>query len=153
MKRGTQKRLPAFSGKREYIHLAGAYNWRTGQVSTLRVERKNGETFLAFLEQLLFQTYADQAVILVLDNAAYHHSQAVHALLSLLEHRVRVLWLPVYCPELNMIERFWKHLKYHACANKLYPSLESLWANVLHLLQQQNEPSCPERLVFHKHFR
>jgi hypothetical protein len=30
-----------------------------------------------------------------------------------------VMWLPTYCSDLNPIERFWRHFKDLACANKL----------------------------------
>ncbi|KAB2904000.1 MAG: hypothetical protein F9K27_11200 [Anaerolineae bacterium] len=36
--------------------------------------------------------------------------------MSLFEHRVQVFWLPQYCPELNIIERFWMHLRHTAWA-------------------------------------
>jgi hypothetical protein len=93
MKRGQQKEIPAFTGKRDYLHVIGAYNWRSAQVPHLSVERKNSDTFICFLEQLV-REYPNQALILVMDNASYHHSAKVQALLSLLEHRVRVFWLP-----------------------------------------------------------
>lgn len=153
MKRGQQKIIPAFSGKREYLHVIGAYNWCTDKVTYLQVERKNTEGFVAFLEELLVKTYSHQPVILVLDNASYHYSAAVRAMLSLVAHRVRVLWLPQYCPELNAIERFWRHLKQTAWANKLFTTIAALRENVQRVLVQQNEPSFSERFTFHKDFR
>jgi transposase len=153
MKRGQQKTIPAFSGKRQYLHVIGAYNWRNDVVTCLDVERKNSDTFIEFLEKLLIETYPTQAVVLVMDNASYHYSAKVQAVLSLFEHRVQILWLPQYCPELNMIERFWLHLKHTAWANKLYLSLESLRQAVNQVLQKQNESSSLERLTFSKFFR
>lgn len=152
MKRGQQKTIPAFSGKRQYLHVIGAYDWRTDQVETLLVERKNSDSFIVFLEQLLLNTYNNDPVVLVMDNASYHHSAHVRAFLSLLEHRVHVIWLPPYCPELNMIERFWKHLKSWGCANRLYADLEQLKRAVKRVLQQQNDPASSDRMTFHKFF-
>lgn len=152
MKRGQQKEIPAFSGKREYLHVVGGYNWSSGQVSCLSVERKNSDTFIAFLEQLVSE-YPTQALILVMDNASYHHSAKVQALLSLLEHRVSVFWLPQYCPELNLIERFWLHLKQTVAANKLYQSIAELQRQVVRLLEKQNNLLSSERLLFHHGFR
>lgn len=152
MKRGQQKTIPAFSGKREYVHVIGAYNWRSAQVAHLSVERKNSDTFIAFLEQLM-SDYPTQALILVMDNASYHHSAKVQAFLSLLEHRVQVFWLPQYCPELNLIERFWLYLKQTVAANKLYRSAAELHRQVIRLLHNQNDPLSSERLLFHHFFR
>ena len=153
MRRGQQKRITAFSGKRDYLHVIGAYNWRSDQITYLDVERKNSDTFIEFLEKLLVKTYPTQAVILVMDNASYHYSAKVQATLSLFEHRVQVFWLPQYCPELNVIERFWLHLKHTACANKLYITLPALRQAVIQVLDQQNEPAYSERLSFSKFFQ
>jgi transposase len=152
MKRGQQKEIPAFTGKRDYLHVIGAYNWASAQMTHLTVERKNSDTFIAFLEQLAV-TYPTQSLILVMDNASYHHSASVQALLSLLEHRVSVFWLPPYCPELNLIERFWLHLKQTVAANKLYPTIAALRQQVARLLEKQNNPVSCERLLFHDNLR
>lgn len=152
MKRGQQKEIPAFTGKRDYLHVVGAYNWASAQLSHLTVERKNSDTFIAFLEQLVAE-YPSQALILVMDNASYHHSAKVQAMLSLLEHRLQVFWLPQYCPELNVIERFWLHLKQTIAANKLYRSVADLRQQVLRLFAKQNDPFGSERLLFHHFFR
>jgi transposase len=112
----------------------GAYNWRSDEVTYLNVERKNSDTFIEFLEEHLY-------------------SAKVQAALSLFEHRVQVFWLPQYCPELNVIERFWLHLKYTAWANKLYTTIDALRCNVARVLHQPNEPSYSERLTFANFFQ
>jgi transposase len=153
MKRGQQKTIPAFSGKREYLHMIGAYNWCTDHVTTIQVERKNSDGFIAFLEEVLVKSYPTQSIILVMDNASYHYSAAVRAALTLFAHRVHVFWLPQYCPELNAIERFWRHLKQTAWANRLYTTVTALCQNVNRVLAQQNVSSFPERFTFAKYFR
>lgn len=154
MRRGQQKRLPAFTAsQRSYLHLVGAYNWGNDQVHTLSVERKNSASFIAFLEYLLVQLYPTGVVVLVMDNASYHHSLAVRATLSLFQHRVRVVRLPAYCPELNLIERFWLFLKATATANKLFASRVLLEANVMQVVANQNDPNSSTRMAFSKVFR
>lgn len=150
MKRGQQTRLAAPTVTRRYHHLFGAYNWRTDAVTALTVDRKNSQTFIEFLELLLIEHYPDQRIILVLDNASYHHSSPVKAALSLFEHRVRVLYLPVRCPDLNPIERYWRHLKDLACANKLFLTLDLLADAVRTILAAQNQPEHPLRFQFLK---
>lgn len=153
MKRGQQMRLAAAPPQRAYLHLVGAYNWCNDRVHCLPVERKNSQSFIEFLEYLLVECYPTQSVILVLDNASYHQSADTRAALSLFAHRVHVIWLPVYSPDLNLIERFWRHLKDLACANKLYLNLDSLGANVQHILTAQNDPSSSLHLSFSKDFQ
>ena len=148
MKRGQQKRLPAPSGTKAFHHIIGALNWRTGQVSYTMTSKKNSETFIHFLEHLLERCYPQQGIVLVMDNASYHRSLEVQAMLSLYEDRVLLLWLPAYCPSLNPIERFWRHLKDLATANSLFPSMDALIENVKTVLAVQNETHHPLRLDF-----
>jgi transposase len=152
MRRGQQKTIPAFSGKREYLHVVGAYNWRSDTLPPLTLARKNSDTFIEFLEKLLVKAYPPHTVILVMDNASYHPSAKVRAALSLFEHRGQGFWLPQDCPELKVIERFWLHLQYTAWANKLY-TIDALRRNIARVLQQQNEPSYSERLTFANFFQ
>jgi len=153
MKRHQQKRLAASPEQRTYLHVVGAYNWRTDQAHCLSVERKNSQSFIEFLEYLLIQCYPTQSVVLVLDNASYHQSAATRAALSLFDHRLQAIWLPVYSPDLNLIERFWRHLKDLACANKLYLNLASLQASVDRIVSAQNDPASSLRISFAKNFQ
>jgi transposase len=152
MHRAQQKRIRAFSAADRSYHLIGAYNWRTDQVFSQAVERKNSQTFIQFLEYLLVECFPTQKIVLVMDNASYHRSKTVQAALSLFEPRVRVFWLPKYCPELNPIERFWRHLKDLACANKLDLSLENLAARVHTIMGYQNSLDHVLKMSFLKNY-
>jgi putative transposase len=153
MKRGEQKTCPAHTGYREQTHLIGGLDWASDSVHVLPVDRKNSTTFSAFLEWLCLHVYPDQPLILVLDNVSYHHSATVMALLSLLQPRVQVLWLPKYSPDMNPIERFWLHLKNAVYANRLFASLAHLLEHIQLWLGFQNSLSHPNRFSFSKSFR
>ena len=152
MHRGQQKRIPAFSVAEQYYRLIGALHWRSEQVFSQSVERTNSQTFIQFLEYLLVECFPTQKIVLVMDNAAYHTSRPVLAALSLFEPRVRVFWLPKYCPTLNLIERFWRHLKDLACANKLDQSLENLVERVSNVLGYQNSFDHDLKISFLKNY-
>ncbi|MBC7809729.1 MAG: transposase, partial [Burkholderiales bacterium] len=109
-------------------------------------------TFIAFLEHLLLDQYPTSSLVLVMDNAPFHRSKATQAALSLFQHRLVVFWLPPYCPTLNPIERFWKHLKDIALANHLFPSVPALLDSLNRVLTAQNEPSHPLHLSFANYF-
>jgi len=152
MKRGQQMKLHAPTDFRHYHHIIGAYNWRSNDVSALSVDWKNSQTFIEFLEYLLLECYPNQRLMLVMDNASYHHSAPVIAALSLFEHRVQVIYLPARCPDLNPIERYWRHLKDLACANKLFANREALAASVQTILTAQNQRGHPLRFEFLSYF-
>lgn len=151
MKRGCQKRVPT-PGQPQWRHLFGAYNWVTDEVVYQVAEKRNSETFIAFLEHLLQQHAGERPLVLVLDNGSIHHSLASQAALAVLEDRLLPVFLPRYCSHLNPIERFWKYLKASACANKLFADLNALVASVEHVLQQQNDTGSPSRFRLLKNF-
>lgn len=150
MRKGQQKRLPAASGPQRFQHVIGALDWHTQEVCYILTTVKNSQTFIEFLEHLMGHCYPTGGVVLVMDNAPYHRSRAVKAALSLYEHRLMVFWLPPYCPTLNPIERFWRHMKDTATANKLFPSVDDLLANLRRVLEAQNQMNHPLRLAFSK---
>jgi len=96
---------------------------------------------------LLVRRYPTKRVVLVMDNASYHKSAPALAALSLFEHRVLVVWLPPYCSDLNPIERFWRYLKDHACANKLQDNIEEVVKAAVKLMIVQNDQTSD--LKFH----
>jgi transposase len=139
-KRGHQLRLPAAAYAQCYqsCRIIGAYNWCDNSVHAQLPAKVRTETVVQFLEWLTTQVYPDQALVVVMDNASYHHAAAVKALCALLEHRLQVVYLPPYCSNLNLIERYWKHLKRVACANRLFGNLEQLTTQLRRVLDLIN---------------
>ena len=139
MKVGQQKRIPATQpGVKQKQHVFGGYNWVKDAITWTIAETKNSSHFIHFLEHLLVQEYPTGRVVLVMDNASYHKSASALAALSLFEHRVIVIWLPTYCSDLNPIERFWRHLKDLACANKLQDNIDDVVSVAERILTEQN---------------
>jgi len=151
MKKGFQRCFPA-PGPPKWHHLFGAYNWRTDQIVTMSAESKNSVSFCAFIELLMGQTPDDRPVVLVMDNASYHHSAISEALLAFYETRSTVVWLPPYCSDLNPIERFWKHLKEKACSNRLFKLMQEMIDSVDNVLAVQNDLAHSDRFLFTKTF-
>jgi putative transposase len=146
MKVGEQKRIPATRpGEKQKRHIFGGYNWKKDTMTWTVATTKNSSTFIEFLEELLVKAYPTGRVVLVMDNASYHKSASALAALSLFEHRVLSFWLPAYCSDLNPIERFWRHLKDLACANKLEDSMEAVVQNAETALAKQNVPDSLSR--------
>lgn len=139
MKIGKQKRIPATQpGQKQKQHIFGGYNWLKDTMTWTVAKTKNSSTFIEFLEELLVKNYPTGRVVLVMDNASYHKSASALAALSLFEHRVMLVWLPPYCSDLNPIERFWRHLKDLACANKLQDNIEAVVTSAENILNAQN---------------
>ncbi|MFG6426121.1 MAG: transposase [Muribaculaceae bacterium] len=58
----------------------------------------------------------DIPVSIVLDNARYQHCQAVKEEAARLN--IKLIFMPPYSPNLNIIERLWKYTRRHVLAGK-----------------------------------
>jgi len=91
---------------------------------------------------------ADKPIVYVLDNASYHHSKQSEAMIAYYEAHAWAYWLPPYCSDLNPIERFWKHMKANACANRLFADISEVVNSVVNVLNSQNDFASSERFLF-----
>lgn len=69
----------------------------------------DGDRFVDFLEQL--RRDAGHPIIVIADNASYHHGKPVQKYQAAHPGEVTVANLPRYSPELNPDEQVWNHAK------------------------------------------
>jgi len=138
MVRGQQKEVVT-PGKNEKRYLAGAQDTRTGEICWVEGERKTSLLFINLLWKLV-QRYPDARVIhLILDNYAIHKTQQVRMTLSSTEgRRLRLHFLPPYCPQHNAIERFWEDLHANVTRNHTCSEMDGLMHNVRRYLSHRN---------------
>jgi len=126
---GQNRRVPVF----------GALDAMTGEVSAMVTDRKRSVEFLDFLKWLLEEVYADKAhVYLFLDNCSIHHTKAVRQYMDAHRDRLTVIWNATYAPNLNLIERFWGHLKRSAIHNYYFETVENLEQAILQAVGRLN---------------
>jgi putative transposase len=124
-------------------------NWRTGQTHYLVHPKKNAQQFCDFLWQLL-EFHSERKLVLVIDNASYHRTRAVLALLEDHADHVLVVWLPRYSPELNLIEGLWGYLKRSSLNNYFFGDVESLERAIVNTLSDLNQhPHTTLSLAYH----
>ena len=150
MKVHEQKRLPANTQARSGCLLAGVIDWMSEQVWCQRIDKLSSECLMGFFSWLFLEVFPDEKLVLVMDNASAHHAVSMKAFLSLFEHRVMVIWLPTYSPDMNLIERFWKHLKQRVTANRLFSSVNHMMNTIEAELIAQNCPDYEFRFSFSK---
>ena len=66
-------------------------------------------------------------IVIIEDNAKYHHAKVVIELARKLN--IKIQFLPPYCPNLNLIERIWKFMK-SKFKNKYYATFENFYKAV-----------------------
>jgi transposase len=144
MVRGQQKevRTPGQNVKR---YLAGALDARSGQLIWVEGERKTSALFIMLLRQLL-EVYKQAPVIhVILDNYRIHDSKIVRVALAGCGGRIKLHFLPPYCPNDNKIERVWQDLHAHVTRNHRCREMTSLMIEVRYYLRKRNRKTRPMR--------
>jgi transposase len=127
---GTQKRVLT-PGKNEKRYLAGALNARTGRLTWVEADHKNSDLFLLQLWMLVGRDYPKaKRIHLILDNYRIHSSHQTQLALSRLDGRVKLHFLPPYCPDHNRIERVWRDLHDNVTRNHTCRTIKELMAAV-----------------------
>jgi transposase len=105
---------------RERINIHGAINLETGETRMIDVETVNAASTITLLEAIE-ALYPMLALIHVfLDNARYHHAKLVQEWLARPDCRIKLHFIPTYCPHLNPIERLWGLMHRNVTHNKTY---------------------------------
>ena len=118
--RGKQRKV-ATPGQNKKHFLAGALHSQTGQISYVKGNRKTTDLFLELLKKLKRQYRRAKTITLIVDNYIIHKSKKAQKWLSENE-KFKLLFLPVYSPWHNKIEKLWHALhetitRNHQCKN------------------------------------
>ena len=107
---------------RERLNLNGALNFQGKVVLVLDEETINKKATIHLLETIK-EKQKKGKVYLVLDNASHHHAKEVKR--WVLHHpRFKLVFLPVYSPNLNLIERLWRFFHNKVTYNHYFETFE-----------------------------
>lgn len=126
--------VPSTSGRRR-LNLHGALNSQNpSDLVVLCFEQINAASALALFDRLE-QQHPEGRIHVVCDNASYYRSKEVRR--GLRKRRIRLVFLPPYSPNLNLIERVWKYLRrtvidtiYYATFAEFTEAILSFFANI-----------------------
>ena len=93
----------------------------TGRAEGLISPVLNAGAVQVFLDQLAATIPRGTHVVLVWDGAGYHVARALRVPANL-----TLIGLPPYSPELNPVERLWRHLRQRHWSNRVYDDIEAL---------------------------
>jgi hypothetical protein len=111
---------------RKSIGVFGAVCVKDGRLVAMRAEVFEAVSFQAFLEKLLRHRRRGKKMVVVLDNARWHHAKMITPWLKKHADVLRLDFLPPYSPDLNSIERVWKLVRRLCTHNMYFPELEKL---------------------------
>lgn len=136
MKKGSARELRSNSG-RNRLNIHGAMNAETFETTVVTSEANvDAESTIALFKAL--ETYYPLAatIYLILDNAKYHFSSAV--LNYVKDSKIKLVFLPSYSPELNLIERLWKVFKKHVLYNQHYETFKKFQESCVGFFKNQS---------------
>ena len=123
----------------------GAVSLTTGKFVRSMTEIFNAVTFQDFLRKLLRHRTRGKRMIVVLDNARYHHAILLRPLLQKYRHLLSLLFLPPYSPQLAPIERVWKLARRLATHNRYFETLAEVVAAVNQCFNHWSKPNAALR--------
>ena len=126
---------------RKSVALFGAVQLRTGQLVTQFASQFNAVTFGAFLRQLWRHHRPGRRLVLLVDNARYHHATLLQPFLAARHAGLACAFLPPYSPDLNPIERVWKLARKLCTHNQYFPALSDLVTAVATQLMHWTRPN------------
>jgi transposase len=117
---------------RKSVGYFGAVRLSDGRFVFRREEDKfNGDSFFRFLRELRRSSIrTGRRVIVITDNAKYHHARLHKSWREEQAPRFALDFLPPYSPELNPIERVWKLTRRLCLHNRYFEKLDEVTAAV-----------------------
>ena len=100
--------IRTFSGRSRY-NVLGALDYVSKKLTTITNDSYITATEVCELIKKVSLEYAGEPIFLILDNARYQKCLLVQSLAA--ELKVTLVYIPPYSPNLNLIERLWKHVK------------------------------------------
>lgn len=129
IRRGERAVLPSNHG-RVNVTLNGALSWPAREAITREASKITGPEMVAFFNGIEARCRSARTITLIADNATCNRAAVVREWLARPGCRVRVVYLPPYAPNLNLIERLWGFFKKKTLWNTHYPSLADFRAAI-----------------------
>ena len=128
---GHQLKVETPGKHNPWYALFGSLVYPSGEGLYTIHQLKRHQEVQAHLQQLL-DTEPDIFWFAVLDNASAHTTPALDQFLQDNRHRLELVFLPTYSPNLNLIEKLWKMMRAQTTNNQPFADLPALSEAVVH---------------------
>ncbi len=117
IKKGQEKELKANCG-RQRLNINGAINIETLEPTVRFYETINAQSAMDLFSKLEAKHPNATVIYVIVDNARYYRSRLLKQALK--GTKIKLVFLPPYSPNLNLIERYWKFFKKKILNNRYY---------------------------------
>lgn len=121
IKKGTNKEIKSNTG-RARININGAINIKNLKASVHFGDSINAQSTVHLFKKIERTNVNACAIYVIADNARYYNCKFVTDYLE--NSKIKLIFLPPYSPNLNLIERLWKHFRKKILYNKYYETFE-----------------------------
>lgn len=147
MNSGTQKEVLT-PGKNVKRYISGCLDGVSGKLTWVIADRKNSLLAIAMFQRLLRAYPKKRLIHVVLDHFSIHHSSLTREWLAEHGQRLRLHFLPPYCPEGNKIERLWLDVHANVTRNHRCRTIGELVDKLIeYLTQRRAKPKTEPRLA------
>src|SRR5271163_2468801 len=120
---------------RQRLNIHGAIDLESGKTRMLDAPVVDAASTIMLLMAIEAMFPKMRLIHVFLDNARYHHAKLVQAWLARPECRIKLHFIPAYCPHLNPIERLWGLMHKHITHNKCYGNFKDFSIAMLTFLR------------------
>lgn len=121
---------------REHLNIQGAIDLETGQTEMLLADHVDAASTIALLKAIEARYPKRRTIHIFIDNARCHHAKLVREWLQRPGGKIRLHFVPPYCPHLNPIERLWGLMHKHLTHNRCFRSVREFQKEVLTFLRR-----------------
>jgi len=122
---------------RQRINIHGAIDLESGQTRMIEVPTIDAASTIRLLNSIELAWPLMVFIHVYLDNARYHHARLVGEWLERPGCRIKLRFVPAYCPHLNPIERLWGVMHKHVTHNKTYATCGEFANATLRFLREK----------------
>ena len=121
---------------RQRLNIHGAIDLETGKTRMLDVVTVDAMSTIALLTAIETLYPALRLIHVFVDNARYHHAKLVQEWLAEEGRRIRLHFIPPYCPHLNPIERLWGLMHKNFTHNRCHATFNGFCDAMLGFLRE-----------------
>jgi transposase len=132
---GTALAVQQTSG-RDRLNVHGAIDLETGRTCMLETASVDALSTIRLLIAISLAYPNKRLIYVFLDNARYHHAKAVQEWLAQPGCRIKLQFIPTYCPHLNPIERLWGQMHKNVTHNRCHERFADFKAAVMTFLDK-----------------
>jgi transposase len=122
---------------RQRLNIHGAIDLETGQTRMLDVATVNAASTIMLLMAIEALYPGKRVIHLFLDNARYHHAKLVQTWLARPGCRIKLHFIPAYCPHLDPIERLWGLMHKQVTHNRCHATFADFSNAILTFLREE----------------